>query len=99
MGIWSAADGFSLLSTDLTVPTFVDDYATIGSGGTLVEYIVDTTRGYINTVLDAGGTGRDFILKISRGVGRRLFLLQLLPFEDPKSFGVWVMREGRNLGE
>jgi len=53
VGVWTKDAPFYLLDTDQTVPNFVEDYAVIGSGGNIAEYIIKTSRGYINTVADA----------------------------------------------
>ncbi|HEX5410918.1 MAG TPA: hypothetical protein VFZ27_03570 [Terriglobia bacterium] len=53
IGVWTKDAGFYLLETEHTVPNFVDDYAVIGSGGSIAEYIIKTSRGYINSTSDA----------------------------------------------
>lgn len=53
VGIWTNKDGCCLIDTEQTVPNVVKDYAVTGSGGTIAEYIIRTSQGYLNTVNDA----------------------------------------------
>ena len=53
VGIWSSKEGFALLQTEEKVATWVEDYGVVGTGGALVQYIVETLRGYGSTTEDA----------------------------------------------
>jgi 20S proteasome alpha/beta subunit len=53
VGVWSSHGGLALLTSERTTVIPVDDYATVGTGGPLVQYIVETLRGYSNTVAEA----------------------------------------------
>jgi 20S proteasome alpha/beta subunit len=50
VGMWSSRSGLALLETERTTANPVDDYAVVGSGGSLAQYIVDTVRGYNKSV-------------------------------------------------
>lgn len=53
VGVWTENDGLRLVDTEQSIPNFVDDYAVIGSGGNIAEYIIKTSRGYIHSAVDA----------------------------------------------
>jgi 20S proteasome alpha/beta subunit len=53
VGVWSSKEGFALLQTEEKVATWVNDYGVVGTGGALVQYIVETLRGYGPATEDA----------------------------------------------